>query len=299
MATRQPAAKAKPATKAAAKPTKKSTSTALTVWEQEMAEAAVAQGASENSSGGHKAISLRGGILAIDDNAVDGNELQVVVIAACYENQYYTGDFDPDRPASPVCYAFGKNEDEMAPHEEAPDKQADLCAGCWANEWNTADKGKGKACKNVRRLLCVTPDALESADAMAEAEMRMLKLPVTSVKNWTAYVKQTLAEDIKRPSWGVVTNIRLVPDAKSQFKVQFKFDELVAFDQDLYDAMQKKVKEAEANIGSAYPVFEEEEKPAPKGRRTIPIKAAPAAKGKPAAKAAPAKAAPAKRGGKY
>lgn len=286
MATKKPAAK--PAAKAA--PVKKP-GTALTLWEKEMEQAAVDQGSTETVTGGYKSISTKSGILSVDDNAVDDNELRVIILAACHENQFYVGEYDPSTPNTPVCYAFGKTDVGMEPHTEAPDKQSSACEGCENNEWGSAEKGKGKACKNVRRLLCVTEDSIESVEALMESEARMLKLPVMSVKNWTAYVKNTL-EEVKRPSYGVVTRIKVVPDAKSQFKVQFHFEELVDFDQELYDAMKKKVAEAEKNIGNAYPVFEAEEKPARGGKKVIPIK--PAAKG--SAKPAPAAA---KRGGKY
>lgn len=295
MATKKPV---KPTPKPAAKaPVKKSTSTALTIWEKEMAEEAVAQGATENNTGGFKSISTRGGILSVDDNAVDDNELRVIILASTHENQFYEGDFDPNTPATPICYAFGDKEDDMAPHEAAPDKQSGSCEGCPHNEWGSADKGKGKACKNVRRLVCITEDALESVEALEEAEARMLKLPVMSVKNWSQYMKSVLEEDIKRPSWGVITTIKVVPDAKSQFKIQFHFEEVVDFDQDLYDAMKKKAGEAKKNIGNAYPVFDPEDKPQRGSKnRTIPIKKAPPAK--PAAKGS--KPAPAVKGkGKY
>lgn len=265
------------ATKKAVAPIKKKTpGTAMTIWEEEMSAAVVAQGKAEEITGGFKAISLRSGILSIDGNAVDDNELTVVILASVHENQLYAGSFDPDTPASPICYAFGSDEKTMAPHPDAPDKQADACKGCPNNEWGSADKGKGKACKNVRRLLVVTEDAVESPEALAEAEARMLKVPVMSVKNYSNYVKTTLEEDLHRPTWGVTTQLKVVPDAKSQFKVKFGFSELVDFDQELYDGMKKKVKEAEGSIGNAYPVFEEEEKPAKplKGKRP----AVPAAK---------------------
>lgn len=304
----QMATKAKPAVKAPAKPAakapaKKASSTALTLWEEEMATAAVAQGATENDTSGFKSISTRSGILSIDDNAVDDNELRVIILASTHENQFYEGDFDPNTPATPVCYAFGDDDSTMAPHADAPDKQNSQCEGCEHNEWGSAEKGKGKACKNVRRLVCITEDALESVEALMEAEARMLKLPVMSVKNWTTYMKRTLEEDVRRPSYGVITRIKVVPDAKSQFKVQFHFEELVEFDQELYDAMKKKAKLAKDSIGNAYPVFEAEEKPARGGKKVIPIKkAAPAAKGaaaKAAAKSAAAKAPAKKAGGKY
>jgi hypothetical protein len=256
--------------KAVAPAAKKATTTAMTVWEQEMAEAAVAQGATENATGGFKSISTRGGILSVDDNPVEDNELRVIILASIHENQYYTSDFDPGKITTPACYAFGKVEKGMAPMDESPEKQNEVCEGCWANEFGTADKGKGKACKNVRRLLCITEDALESAGSLEEAEARMLKLPVMSVKNWTQYVKSTLEDNLKRPSWGVVTTIKVVPDAKSQFRVMFKFEELVNFDSELYLAMKKKAAEAEKNISGPYPVFEEEVKPQ-RGKKVIPI----------------------------
>ncbi len=270
MATKKPAAA--PAKPAAKSPAKKSTSTALTLWEQEMAEAAVAQGSTENSVGGFKTISLRGGILAIDDNAVEDNELRVIILAGIHENQLYEAAFDPDTPSTPICYAFGESEDGMSPHEAVATPQHENCESCPHNQWGSADKGKGKACKNVRRLVCITEDALESPEALQEAEARMLKLPVMSVKNWTTYVKNVLAEEIKRPSWGVVTTIKVVPDAKSQFRVQFKFEELVEFDQDLYEGMKKRATLAKETAMAAYPVYEEEEKPAKPAKKVIPIK---------------------------
>lgn len=280
----------KPAPKAPAKaPAKKSTSTALTIWEQEMAQEQVAQSSTENQTGGFKSISLKGGILAVDENAVDDNELRVIILASTHENQLYEADYEPGTPSTPICYAFGEVEEGMQPHEAAPDKQNDSCEGCPHNEWGSAEKGRGKACKNVRRLVCITDDAIESVEALEEAEARMLKLPVMSVKNWTSYVKGAL-EEVRRPSFGVVTRIKVVPDAKSQFKVQFHFEELIDFDQELYDAMKKKVADAKKNIGNAYPVFDPEEKPA-RG------KAAPAKKVIPIKKAsAPAAKAPVKRG---
>lgn len=277
MATKKPAAAAKPAAK-------KSTSTALTLWEQEMAQAAVDQGSTETVTGGYKAISLKSGILSVDDNAVDDNELRVIVLASVHENQLYAGDYDPSVAATPICYAFGKTDVGMTPHEAAPDKQGDSCEGCPHNEWGSAEKGKGKACKNVRRLLCITEDALESPEALAEAEARMLKVPVMSVKNWSVYVLNTL-EELKRPSYGVITRLKVVPDAKAQFKVQFHFEELVNFDQKLYDAMKKKVTEAEKSIANAYPVFEEEEKTVRGSRKVIPVKSV-GGKAKPAPAAA-------------
>jgi len=276
MATKKPASK----------------TTALTIWEQEMAEAAVAQGSTEEFSGGFKAISLRGGILSIDDNPADDNEIRVIILSGIHENQLYDGDYDPDNKSTPICYAFGEKEDDMVPHEAAPEPQHQNCEECPLNQWGSADKGKGKACKNVRRLVCITEDALESPEALMEAEARMLKLPVMSVKNWTNYVKNVLADEVKRPSWGVVTTIKVVPDAKSQFRVQFKFEELIEFTQEIYDGMKKRASLAMESSSQPYTVIVPEEKPAKPARKTVPIKRAGTAP-------TPSKPAPAKGRGKY
>lgn len=250
----------------------KKSSTAVTVWEQQMASAAAKQAQAEKPSGMFKQVSLRGGILSVDDTALPHNELRAVVLMGVPENQYYDGPYNPNVVQTPVCYAFGdpdadNPEDGMRPHEKSRTPQGDangLCAACWANQMGSAEQGRGKACKNVRRLALVTEDALESAAALEDAETRALKLPVMSVKNWGKYVHK-LADEIHRPSWGVITLIKVVPDAKSQFRVTFAFEELITFDQDLYDAMQTKLKPLSSEMTAPYPDLTEEAA-APKGR---------------------------------
>lgn len=273
--TRKPAAKPAPAAK---KP-----GTALKPWEAAMASAAQKQAKAEKPTGSFKNIGTRGGILTIDDSPIPDNELRCVILLGCPENQLYDGPFDPNTPQTPICYAFGdpdsdNPEDGMKPHEQASDPQSDTCEGCQFNEWGSADQGRGKACKNVRRLLLMTEDALESADTIAEAEVRMLKVSVTSVKNWSKYVHR-LEDECERPSWGVITTLKAVPDVKSQFKLLFTFEELIDFNQKTYDALQLRIKEATKDVVAPYPDMSDIEQPAPKGRKVVPIKRA--APGKP------------------
>lgn len=259
-----------------------STSRALTVWEQRMAEAAAKSAKAERAVSGLRGLSIRGGILAVDEQPVPGNELDVVVLVSVHENQYYTKAFDPNTPAIPDCYSFGDPdaddpEGSMAPHEESGDKQGDdngLCANCWANQMGSADVGRGKACKNVRRLALVTADALESPEAMAEAEVRVLKVPVMSVKGWALYVRNSLNEELKRPYWGVVTKIKVVPDAKSQFRVMFSFVELIDFSDKLFEVVEKKIAEIKPQLTAPYQKMEEAA-PAPRGRQAPPQRGRP------------------------
>lgn len=282
----------------AAKP---SASRALTVWEQEMAAAAKQQNAVEKIFGTFKAISFQGGIMSIDEAPVKGNELKVIVLCSVYENQMYLRPFDPKVPAPPDCYAFSDPdatedpEDHMAPHKQVETPQSDKCASCPKNVMGTADTGKGKACKNVRRLAVVVEDAMASPEALEAAEVRMCKIPVMSVLNWAKYVKKTLSEELELPYWGVVTRMWLTPDKQSQFRVNFEFVEKIKLNDKLYAALKKKLADVKPSMTAPYPKFEEPPEEAPKrgGGRA-------AAQAKHVVARQPAgKAAPAKRAGKY
>lgn len=272
---------------------------ALTLWEQEMAATAKVQGSAEKPMGLTRSISFKGGRMIIDENPVPNDTIDVVILASMHENQYYTGAYDPSAIQIPDCYAFGDMkaedpEDGMAPHEQAEDKQGSdegLCAGCWANEMGSADIGRGKACKNIRRLSVISADALEDAKELKDAEIRGCKIPVTSVKNWANYVRN-VTEETSRPFWGVVTRMSVIPDPKNQFKVTFEFVELINFDQEMYDQMKKRVSEAEKGMGLPYQKpTEQEVKPTGRAAKAMAKVQGKAAAAAPAAK----KAAPAKK----
>ena len=290
------------ATKAAAKtPATKKPGTAIVPWEAEMAARAQKAAKQEKPLGSYKSISTRGGFLKVDDELVDDNELDIVVIGALHENQFYTEKFNPDNPTVPACYAYSDPEaedpeDGMKPHEEAEEPQHDNCAECPHNQFGSADTGRGKACKNVRRLMVVTADAIEDAETLAEAEMRRLTVPVMSGKNWGKFVR-AVADDVGRDYAGVVCKLKVKPDPKSQFVLTFEFVEKIDFDSELWAALEKKREEAFTALQQPYPKAEElaqrtEQRMVPKGR--VAQKAV-AGKGK----AAPAGKAPVKRTGKF
>lgn len=249
--------------------TTKKPGTSMVLWEQEMKAAASKQSAAEKEWGGGEGfgrIQITGGHMMIDGEYVKDNCLDVVVLASVHLNEYYDKVYDAKNPTVPVCFAYGDEtledpEAEMNPVDEDVDNvqrcdsdgnSVDNCTDCWANQMGSADVGKGKACKNVRRLLLMTDDGLESAEAMGAAEVRSLGVPVMSVKNWVKYVKM-LADDMSRPYFGVVTTVSVVPDPKSQFKLQFAFKELVNFDQDLWTAMKAKTEHCSKEIVQPYP----------------------------------------------
>ena len=176
-------------------------------------------------------ISTRGGIFQIGDEA-PMREMAVIVLDVVNENTYYDAKFDPDNRQPPLCYAFGRSAEEMAPHEsmrvdlEYFQPQAETCAVCPHNAWGSAEKGRGKACQNRRRLAVIPagyydlkrgarePELMLYDDPkhFQQADIAYLKLPVTSVTAWSKYVNQ-IAANCNRPPHGVVTRISIEPDA--------------------------------------------------------------------------------------
>jgi len=253
-------------------------------WEAQMAaDADVAAGSQRASGGGGKFLSLRAGVLSFDGNPMPGNQMAVIILADTMENSYYDGAFDPDTPASPKCFAFAKSEDDLEPHTAVDndpyfERQHDQCAGCPMNEWGSASTGKGKACKNVMRLAMIPAgqyvaqgkgrsatyelETFDDPDHFADAEVVYLKLPVMSVKNYGAYVKQ-VAGELRRPPHGVLTNIYLEPDPKSQFKVMFEVIDKV--DAKLLPVIMPRHKITQDSIDFAYspPMAADEAKPQP------------------------------------
>lgn len=202
-----------------------SNSTAVVNWADELKKYAVqsAQKAAQavSTSGGTGSwIGTSAGILSYQGEPVKGNALSVIIVDYVKENQFYDEAYDRNKKRSPVCYAFGDSDDDMDPHPEAEKPQATKCTECKHNKWGSGPNGKGKACKNVLRLALVPAVPLD-AQSIAEAEPAWLKVPVTSVKNMTAYVN-TVGALHGRPEWAMTTEISTKPDPKSQFQVTFK-----------------------------------------------------------------------------
>src|SRR5690606_15967785 len=150
---------------------------------------------------------------------------------------------------------------EMRPHPTAPQPQHETCAGCPNNAWGSGDKGRGKACKNVNRLAVVPWNDDMTAEQLATAEISFAKLPVTSVKNFAAYINNLL-QKTNRPPFAFITELLVERDAKTQFQV--KFNTLGTLDKKLIPTVLTRVREVERVIVSdnPYPPVEREAPPA-------------------------------------
>lgn len=222
------AAKKSTKTSTAVAPVEKNT-TIATMADMEDVLAKYAKATSDGEKAGGTFISTRAGQFSFGGNPLKGNKLQVIVIDAVYENAYYTGAFDPDSIENPACFAFGRGEDgtvdTMKPHEKSIEPQSEACAKCPMNVFGSAEKGEGKACGNRRRLALVHADGL-SAENLNAAQVAYLKLPVTSAKAWAKYVKSVAAQ-LNRPYFTVVTEVGIVPDPKRQFQLTFAVSEVI------------------------------------------------------------------------
>lgn len=236
--------------------------TDLTHYRRQLAAQAKAAVEQEQLSGG-TVLSTRGGTLTYGEETLPGNQACVIILDAIKENTYYADKFDPDNPTAPICYAMGRgpDDDDMAPHpsmqedENYFEPQAVACKGCPMNEWGSADKGRGKACQNRRRLSLIPAgsympkrgsrdfdlDLFNDPKDFQQAEIAFLKLPVLSVKEYAKFVNQ-VATNFNMPPHGVIARVWVEPDPKAQYKVCFEVIELVP--DELLPAVMAKHEEA-------------------------------------------------------
>lgn len=231
MATKSKPAPSKPA------PSK---TTAVANWDEELAAQAAAAQAMEESTSTGSFFSTAGGILSFNDVPMPNNEMAVLIADHILENRYYETAYDPNAVSPPTCFAFGRDDKTIAPHitvVEAKQSMAGasgLCAGCEMNEWGSANVGRGKACSNIRRLAVVSAGSFDKdgrfdmvdENQLLAAPIAFIRVPVTSVKGYAAFVKQ-VAGVLHRPPHGVFTRIKLVLDPSTQFKMTFEVLESV------------------------------------------------------------------------
>ena len=237
--------------------------TALANWDEELAAQAAAAAAMEESTSTGQFFGLKGGILTFNDSPLPGNQMAAIVLDSVLENVYFNGAYDPDTPQSPVCFAFGRDEREMAPHPnvdttEGFERQCESCHGCEKNQFGSAETGRGKACRNTRRLAIISGGTLNHKTdeftpcdeaAVASAVIGYMKLPVMSVKGYAAYVKN-LSGTLRKPPLAMFTKISVVPDPKSQFRVIFEALEPVP--NELLPGIMTRVAEAKQSIEQPY-----------------------------------------------
>jgi len=227
---------------------KETKGTEVVNYQAELAALTVATAEAEKPTGNW--VSFKGGILTIGGTPMKNNKVEAVIIHSVFENQWYKERYDPNNPTPPHCYALGESDDDLKPHLESAEPQAPNCRDCAKNQWGSdPGGGKGKACKNVRRLAMISVTDLDLR-RIPSAEVAVAKLPVTSVKNWATYASQ-IANVLKLPPLAVKTEVSVEPDAKTQFQVNFSLVDKIEDGTMLQQLLQKR-KDTTPMIFSAY-----------------------------------------------
>lgn len=139
-------------------------------------------------------ISTKGKVFTLPDGSADNGPLVCVVLDWLTANTYFEGVYNPQNIQPPACFAISREPAKAIPSASAPKKQFDRCCGdadndgCPKNEWGSDPQGgKGKACKNTRRILVVPANATEKTQPW------VLNVSPTGLKHFDKFVN-TLAD---------------------------------------------------------------------------------------------------------
>lgn len=214
--------------------------------------------------------SISAGRLSLGGQECIGNGTVVLVLAAAFENKYYTTNFDAGNPLPPHCYAQALSEADLAPDpakmQHAHFKpQAASCAECPKAVFGSAPNGRARACRNYRRLSCVQAGELlyegrelsvgvyDDVEHYRTSPLRNLTVSPTSGRALSQYIRTISSQGL--PPFGVYTQIRLVPDAKTQFRITF--ENIGNVEEDVLSAVLDRVQAAEASLLQPYTVSEQ------------------------------------------
>ena len=128
-------------------------------------------------------INLKGKVFTLPNGSASDGPLTCVILDWVSENTFFEGIYNPKDIKPPVCFAVGAAPLKLVPSTNATKPQHANCKDCPMNEWGSDPKGgKGKACKNTRRILVVPIDAEPGAQPW------IIKSSPTSLKHFDKYV---------------------------------------------------------------------------------------------------------------
>lgn len=173
---------------------KKKAGTAMTNLKEQIAQQAAQMTQTVGSSAGKRIKVTQGKKFVSPDGEESSGPIYVVILDHNSQNHYFPNPFDRDNPEPPTCFALsepasvGGRIDSMKPSSNSPERQAEDCNSCPMNQFGTDQRGRGKACKNMRVLAVM---AAEEEDP-EEAEISLLNVSPSALKRYDNYVK-TLA----------------------------------------------------------------------------------------------------------
>jgi len=137
-------------------------------------------------------------VLTWNDAPIKDNTIGAIVVDSILENVFYEGEFDPDVPQPPTCFAFGRDDKTMEPHktvveagqsQAAPRASARAASGTIRHRRQGPGQGLPATCaawacwqphSSTRRAL----HAVRPPGGLRNAAFGFLKIPVTSVRGY-------------------------------------------------------------------------------------------------------------------
>jgi hypothetical protein len=165
-------------------------------------------------------IQLKNKEFTLPDGQSTPGPIEVIVLDYVWFMVHYPGVYNSNNPQQPNCFAVGREtpqSGELKPHETVKQAQHSDCKDCPKNEWGSAPSGKGKACKNQRRLIVIPVKFDEDTEPMT------VYVSPGGLKHFDAYVSRLQNEHGLLPAQ-VITEISFDKDQTYPL-LQFRFVE--------------------------------------------------------------------------
>lgn len=187
-------------------------------WKEKLGKYAEQAQAASKHSAEWAFIRTSGGRFTYQDEKMP-DTIQVVIAGVSRSNEHYAGDYDPDALEPPVCFAVGYDDKTLAPPADLENKVSEVCKGCPNNEFGSASRGRGKACRNQIRLAVLPVGNELNLETLEKEDGAIVRIPPTSLAHFTKYVKGL--EALGHFPQTVVTALTIAP-TKNQFEITFE-----------------------------------------------------------------------------
>jgi hypothetical protein len=236
----------------------KTTPNVPALMDKELAEAAQRSMARMKVPTQGNRVSIKGKQFSIGGRSI-GDTLLVAIVDFGYGHAWYPGAYNEKNPQPPVCFALSMQPDDLVPHAIAPEKQHVDCATCPKNQFGSATtgSGRGKACKDLTRIVVMHEDELGSDESVAEGKIATLDLPAMSLKGWSEY-SNAVVRKTNRELLAFVT--KLTFESSVQYPVvQFELAETIQ-DPSVIMALKRRQDEAKELILSPWQPLSKEKR---------------------------------------
>jgi hypothetical protein len=126
-------------------------------------------------------VSLKGKLFKTPDGKTSPGPIHAVILDWRTERLYYKGSYNPQQVDPPVCWGID-SQIVAAPSDKVKSPPSQDCASCRYNQYGSAPNGKGKACREYRRLAIVPSTATPNTDVM------ILQVSPTGLRHFDNFV---------------------------------------------------------------------------------------------------------------